>query len=283
MLFGTGGTLVEVFKDRSLGLPPLTPNLARQLVESTKINEALKGVRGRMPVDLDALDALLVRFSQLIAEQRWIREIDINPLLASPDGLLALDARVVVYDKDIEKKDIPRLAIRPYPHKYVSQYRARSDQEFIIRPIRPADERKMVQFHESLSEESVYLRYFRQFHLSSRVTHDRLTRICFTDYDRTVALVAETEKKKIAGVARLNKIPGSSSGVLAMLINDEWQKIGLGSQMLSKILEVAEQEGLAEVKAYMLSENKGMHLLCERAGFKFDNKDELIKAVKNLR
>ena len=120
LLFGMGGQLVEVFKDRALGLPPLTTTLARRMMESTKIYTALKGVRGRRGVDLDELEQLLVRFSQLVVEQRWISELDINPLLASPERLIALDARVVLHDPATDPKDLPRLAIRPYPRKYVS-------------------------------------------------------------------------------------------------------------------------------------------------------------------
>src|SRR5262249_34600651 len=108
LLFGTGGQLVEVFKDRALGLPPLNTTLARRMMEQTKIYKALKGVRGRRPIDMAALEVLLVRFSALVAEQRWIKEIDINPLLASPDGLIALDARVVVHGPDVKESDIPK-------------------------------------------------------------------------------------------------------------------------------------------------------------------------------
>ena len=120
LLFGTGGELVEVFRDRSLALPPLTTTLARRLMERTRIYRALQGVRGRKPVDLAALELLLVRFSQLVAEQPRIKEVDINPLLASPEGCLALDARVVLYDAAVPDADLPALAIRPYPAQYVS-------------------------------------------------------------------------------------------------------------------------------------------------------------------
>ena len=115
LLFGTGGQLVEVFKDRALALPPLNTTLARRMMEQTKIFKALKGVRGRKPVDLPALEDLLVRFSQLVVEQRWIKEIDINPLLASPERLLALDARVVLHGPEVTEEHLPEAAIRPYP------------------------------------------------------------------------------------------------------------------------------------------------------------------------
>jgi len=122
LLFGLGGQLVEVFKDRALGLPPLTTTLARRMMEHTRIYTALKGVRGREPVDLAALERLVVRFGQLIVEQRWIKELDINPLLASPGRLLALDARVVVYASDTDESELPNLAIRPFPSQYVSTW-----------------------------------------------------------------------------------------------------------------------------------------------------------------
>ena len=122
LLFGTGGQLVEVFKDRALALPPLNTTLARRMMEQTKIYKALKGVRGRKPVDLAALETLLVRFSQLVVEQRWIKEIDINPLLASPDGLVALDARVVLHGPEVTADQLPKPAIRAYPTRYVAPW-----------------------------------------------------------------------------------------------------------------------------------------------------------------
>jgi len=282
VLFGTGGTLVEVFKDRSLGIPPLTATLARRVMERTKIYQALKGVRGRKAVDFEQLESLIVRFSQLVVEHRWIKEIDINPLLASAEGILALDARVVLYDKDTDLDQIPPLAIRPYPQQYVSQFVARNDMEFVIRPIMPEDEPKIVYFHKSLSEESFYLRYFRRLNLSQRVTHERLTRICFTDYDRTIALVAETTDKRIAAVGRLNKIPGSKSAAFGMLVNDNYQGQGLGVELLSRLLVIAKAEGLETVEAYMLDHNQVMQRMCERFCFSFEHKDDFVKVVKIL-
>ena len=115
ILFGSGGPLVEVYRDRALALPPLNSTLARRMMEQTRIFTAFKGVRGRRPVDVPALAGLLVRFSQLVVEQPWISEIDINPLLASPERLLALDARVVLHPPGTDPDHLPRPAIRPYP------------------------------------------------------------------------------------------------------------------------------------------------------------------------
>src|SRR5918996_3977311 len=144
LLFGSGGQLVEVYKDTTLALPPLTTTLARRMMERTRIVEALKGVRGWAPVDLASLEGLMVRFSQLVVEQRGIKEIDINPLLASSERLVALDARVVLHDPEIKDEELPRTAIRPYPNQYVSPAETKNGTPIIVRPIRPEDEPLMV-------------------------------------------------------------------------------------------------------------------------------------------
>ena len=206
LLFGTGGQLVEVFKDRALALPPLNTTLARRMMEQTKIYIALKGIRGRRPVDLAALEQLLVRFSHLVVEQQWIKEVDINPLLASPEQLLALDARVLVHGPDFRVSDLPRLAIRPYPTQYITPWIAKDGTQVIIRPICPEDEPLLVKFHGTLSERSVSLRYFHAMKYTARVAHERLIRSCFIDYDREMGLVAdrknpETGEHEILGAA----------------------------------------------------------------------------------
>ncbi|MGZ3397139.1 MAG: acetate--CoA ligase family protein, partial [Isosphaeraceae bacterium] len=150
LLFGAGGRLVEVFKDRSLALPPLNTTLARRMMEQTKIYTALRGVRGRRPVDIAALERLMVRFSHLVVEQKWIKEVDINPLLASPERLLALDARVIVHGLDVRACDLPRPAIRPYPSQYITTWTDEDGTQVVIRPIRPEDEPLLVKFHGTL-------------------------------------------------------------------------------------------------------------------------------------
>ncbi len=200
-------------------------------MERTKILTALKGVRGRKPVDLAALERLIVRFSYLITEQSWIKEIDINPLLASAEGLLALDARVVLHPADLSAP--PRSAIRPYPTQYVQPWKFPDGLEVVIRPIRPEDEPAIARFHERLSERSVYLRYFHLIDLERSVSHDRLLRICFNDYDRDIALVAE-HGSEILAVGRLRKIDANDAE-LAVLITDEYQGRGLGTELSRRI------------------------------------------------
>lgn len=281
LLFGAGGSLVEVFKDRELGLPALNTTLARRMMERTKIYQALKGVRGRDPVDLEALEQLLVRFSFLVVEQRWIKEIDINPLLASSERLIALDARVVLHDPDVSESELPRLAIRPYPSKYVELWHLEDGTEVNIRPIRPEDEPLMVKFHEGLSEQSVYMRYFHMLNLDKRVAHERLTRICFIDYDREMVLVAvrRLPEREIAGVGRLSKVYGSDEAEFAILIQDAYQGQGLGTELLRRLLEVARDEAdIGRVVAYMLPQNQGMKQVASRLGFDLKFEEGMVKA-----
>jgi len=272
LLFGAGGQLVEVFKDRALGLPPLNATLARRLIERTRIYTALKGVRGRPPVDLPALEQLLVRFSQLVVEQPWIAEIDINPLLASPESLIALDARVVLQPKDVRAENLPRLAIRPYPSQYVTQWKLQNGTPVTLRPIRPEDETAMVMFHETLSEESVYNRYFSALKLPQRIAHERLTRICFNDYDREIALVVDhvdpkTKAHEILGVGRLSKVHTGNDAEFALLISDKWQGHGIGIELLKLLVQIGRNEKLDRIIGYILPENHRMQRLCKKAGF----------------
>jgi acetyltransferase len=285
LLFGTGGQLVEVFKDRALGLPPLNSTLARLMMEQTKIFKALKGVRGRKPVDLLALEVLMVRFSALVAEQRWIKEIDINPLLASPDGLIALDARVVVHGPEVTLDQIPRTAIRPYPTRYVAPWTMKDGTAVTIRPIRPEDEPAMVHFHETLSERTVYLRYFHLMNLEQRTQHERLTRICFNDYDREMGLVAErrnpeTGESEILGVGRMMKVHGTTEAEVAVVISDKWQGCGLGKELLARLLIVGADEKLTKLTADILPDNREVMRICEKLGFtlKHSLDDEVVRA-----
>jgi acetyltransferase len=274
LLFGLGGQLVEVFKDRSLALPPLNSTLARRMMEQTRIHKALKGVRGRPPVDLAALEHLLVNFSQLVVEQPWIKEIDINPLLASPERLIALDARVVLHEPTVQEADLPKLAISPYPTEYVQSWISPKGDALTIRPIRPEDEPLMVQFHMNLSERSVYMRYLNQYVLDERVTHERLSRICFIDYDREIALVAEKKgaqanDRSIAAVARLMIVPGTREGRISMLVGDQWQMHGVGTELLRRLVQVGRDRKLERIVANMSLDNQPMHKLCEKLGFTF--------------
>jgi acetyltransferase len=271
LLFGTGGQLVELFRDRALGLPPLTTTLARRMIERTTIAGAFAGIRGRRPIDVAALEQLLVRFSLLVAEQRRISEIDINPLLASPERLIALDARIVLHPPEVLDADLPRLAIRPYPSRYVSPWTARDGSTFLIRPIRPEDEPLLVRFHQQLTEETVYSRYFEHLGLSQRTAHERLTRVCFNDYDRELALVAEEGSgsgRQIVAVGRISKAHAAPECEFAILVGDPWQGRGLGSELLRRLVQIARDEGLELIWADMLSSNGAMLRTAQSVGFR---------------
>jgi acetyltransferase len=290
LLFGSGGSLVEVYRDRALALPPLTTTLARRMMKRTRIFEALGGVRGRDPVDVGSLEKLLVRVSQLIVEQPWIKELDINPLLASPGRLTALDARVVLHDPDTREEDLPRTAIRPYPTQYLSYEELRDGTPVTIRPIRPEDEPLMVKFHEGLSEESVYMRYFHMMNLTQRTAHERLTRICFIDYDREMALVAEhtdpdTGEREIMGVSRLSRHGASpEEAEFSVLVSDRFQRLGVGTLLVGRILEVGRAEDLKRITAEILLDNYPMQNISEKLGFHLrrDTEEMVVKADLDL-
>jgi acetyltransferase len=273
LLFGSGGQLVEVYRDRALALPPLNTTLAQRMMEQTRIFSAIKGVRGRKPVDIAALEHLLVRFSQLVLEQRWISEIDVNPLLASPGRILALDARIVLHGPAVALDELPQPAIRPYPSEYVAPWTMKDGNQVTIRPIRPEDELLMVKFHETLSDRSVYLRYFCSLTLRRRVEHERLLRICFGGYDREMVLVAEradagVEERRIIGIGRMNKLHAGNEAEVAVLVSDQYQKLGLGNELLRRVIQVARDAKLSRVSAEMLPDNVAMQIITKHLGFR---------------
>lgn len=289
LLFGTGGQLVEVFKDQAIALPPLNTTLAQRLVEQTKIYKALQGVRGRKAVNMGALLDLLVNFSQLVIENPQIKELDINPLLVSSDNIFALDARVILHDPHIPAGELPKAAIRPYPRQYSHEwFNPKLQRSVLIRPIRPEDEPHLAEFHQNVSEESVYLRYFHLIKLSTLNAHPRLSRLCFIDYDRDMTLVAEGQSPdecpgQIMAIARLSKCHGVNEAEFAMLVADPYQHQGLGAELLRRLLVFARDEGIDRVKAEILPQNRAMRRVCEKLNFTITPGDEVMKAELWLR
>jgi len=272
LLFGLGGQLVEIFKDRALGLPPLNATLARRMMEQTKIYQALKGVRGRKAVDLAALEQVLVRFSRLVSDNLWIKEVDINPLLVSPDRIIALDARVVIHDPLLPEEELPKLAIRPYPTQYVTTWSDKKNCIYKIRPALPEDEPLLVKFHENLSDRTVYLRFLHPMLLSQHAAHERLSRICHGDYDREITLVVELEdcetgERRIIGATRLSKLHSLDEARFSILISDLYQGKGLGKELLKQILHVAKEEKLKRVEGIITPDNETMKHLFTKLGF----------------
>jgi acetyltransferase len=287
LAFGLGGKLVEVLRDNAHALPPLTTTLARRLMENTRIFQALKGIRGSKAVDLEKLEELLVRFSELVIENPRIADIEINPLLAGEEGFLALDARVVLHPASIPEAKLPRPAIRPYPSQYITTWQSHDGSSFTLRPIRPDDEPLMVDFHHHLSEASVYMRFFLPLKLDFRVSHERLFTKCFIDYDREIGLVAEYSDDRgarhIAGIARLIRKHSDNSAEVAFLVADKFQNRGLGTHLLARIIEIARKEGISCLEGATLSENFNMKDMFIKAGFRFaPPEDGVATAVLHL-
>jgi acetyltransferase len=223
-----------------------------------------------------ALESLLVRFSQLVVENPMIKECDINPLLAGEGtNLVALDARVVLFKSGEEAAVGKRPAIRPYPRQYVERAQMPDGAPVTYRPIRPEDESLMVQFHKSLSESSVRSWYFESRSLNERIDHTRLRRACFIDYANEMALIAIVEQpdgsKVLAGIARMQKSAYAARARFAIAVTDQWQRQGIGSHLLAKLVDVAKAEGLTLLRAAFLPESANLKHLFEKFGFRIVN------------
>jgi acetyltransferase len=258
--------------------------LARQLMERTRIFRALGGVRGEQPVNLDALAGLLVAFSRLVIEQPWIAEIDINPLLVSDRQLIALDARVVLHPPETDPTDLPRPAIRAYPEHFASTATLRDGIDVRVRPIRAEDEPAVVDFHRRLSEQSVYSRFFTTVPLAERVSHHRLARICFADYDREISLIvmAADEPGLILAALRLTRRHASKDADFGLLVIDAWQGRGLGKLLVRELVRVARAEGMERVHGMVLADNRRMLEICGKNGFEVIPRGLECEVILNL-
>lgn len=216
----------------------------------------------------------MVRFSQKVVERPWIEEIGLNPMLASSKGRLAPDARVLLHALSLHPDQSAKPAIiRPYPSQYVSQFTMKDGAAVTLRPIRPEDEPLMRKFHETLSERSVYMRYFSSLSLSSRVAHERLVRICLVDYDGVMALVVDHKDEvsglhRILGVGRLIKLHTKNEAEIAILVSDQYQKQGLGIELLRRTVQIARDEKLSSVSAEMLRDNFTVQRIFKKVGFR---------------
>ncbi len=288
VLFGAGGHWVEVQKDTVLGLPPLNENLARRMIESTRIHQALLGARGGQPVDMGALSEVLVRFANGVLATPRIAEVEINPLLVAGRRILALDARVVLHPPTLPDAQLPKPAIRAYPDQYFQRVAPFGGRETVLRAIRPEDEPAMIAFHRTLSERSVYLRYFAPLSLDERIAHQRLSRLCFIDYDREIALVAEQkgttcEPAKILGVGRLSKVHGRNEGEFALLVSDTAQHCGLGKALLKGLIRIGREEHLERITAPILPDNRIMIHLARSLGFEVHHPTGSLECIAELR
>jgi acetyltransferase len=286
ILFGMGGVGVELFKDYSIGLPPLNTTLVHRMMEETKVYRLLKGWRNAPAVDLKKLDETVLMFSQLLVDFPQIKEIDINPLLINEKEATILDARIVVDKEKICKKFEPHehMVISPYPKKYEILWLLKNGQEVLLRPIKPEDEPMWLEMFQSLSEESIRYRFFQML---KDTPHEVRVRYCNVDYDREIALVAEmveNSKRKILGVSRLSIESDEKSGEMAFLVSDYWQGLGLGTKMVDYVLDIAKEKGIDKVNAIILQDNYRALSLTKKMGFNIEYlTDGTVKATLNLK
>lgn len=263
VVFGTGGILVEVYKDRALAIPPLNTALARKTIESTKICKALKGIRGKKPCNLEELEQILVRFSELIIEVPEIKELDINPLFATPDAITALDARVVLQKKDVAPASVS--AIKAYPRDYVS-----TSGDYEIRPIKESDEDAMIEYEKGLPAASVKTYLGVEVPLEQRISHERMITLCHIDYSSNLSFVAINKAGKIESHATLYKIPFSDE---ATVLVSALPGKNLEDVMLKKLVEVAKAEKVVHVKAVVNAGNDSFSKLLTSNGFKVEGEN----------
>ncbi len=285
LLAGLGGVSAEVFGDRALGLPPLSERLARRMLESLRAWPLLSGFRGRPAVDVHRLVEILMRLSYLVADCPEIRELDVNPLLVTPSGVVALDARVIVDRTAAARPGKPyaHLALHPYPEELVRAAALPDGSPLLLRPIRPEDEPAWMAMLASCSRETIYSRFRYMFQWS---THQAAIRYCFVDYDREIAIVAESgagDARRLVGVGRLVADPDRESVEYAVLITDAWQNRGLGALLTDTCLEIASGWGARRMVAQTTSDNRRMLALFERRGFAVEPaEDGLVNVSKPL-
>ena len=274
IIFGMGGTAADFFKEVSIGFPPLNQTLARRLIEDTAIYKHASSTGHPLTVTL--IDEILVKFSHLVTDFPEIKEIDINPLIADGNSVVAVDARIIIeWDRmmrEVAEHHDTRL-IASYPKKYVAARRLRNNTRVLLRPIKSEDEEHFNELLKSLSVETIRFRFFE---IIKDMSHETLTRYCNLDYDREIAIVAELQEsnKPIIGAVRLIVEPGGKSGEFAVLVGDKWQGLGLGSRLMDLLAEIGKDMHVDKIYGYVSANNYKMLQLCEKKGFKLETLDE---------
>ena len=280
IVFGAGGTMIELIRDRAMELPPLNKFLARRLIERSRVAETLVEWRGAAPVDMDALERVLLRVSEMVCELPQLREMDINPLIVDEDGVVAVDARIVVdhapQGLGTAGGSYNHLAILPYPARYEQELPLRGGGEYTIRPIYPGDAQMLQAFVQGLSRES---RYFRYVSSMTQLPPSMLARFTLIDYDREMALVAVhkqrsaatdgsiVETERVIGVSRYVTNPDQTSCEFSLVVADDMAGKGIGSRLMDAIMQVARDKGLSEIQGLVLSVNPNMLKLMRALGF----------------
>lgn len=286
ILFGMGGVGVELFKDFSIGLPPLNQTLVRRLMEETKVYQLLKGYRNVPPANIKLLEEVILRFSQLLVDFPQLKEVDINPLLVNDKDACALDARILIDKELVFQKLEPHqhLVISPYPKKYETLWRMRDGRTVLLRPIKPEDEPLWLEMFRNFSEESIRYRFFQ---IIKDTPHEVRVRYCNIDYDREIAIVAELDEngqRRILGVSRVSLEPDRRTGEIAFIVADPWQGLGLGTKMVDYTIEVCKDMGVETLYAIMLPDNYRAINLTRKMGFTLKyQEDGTVKGTLNLK
>ncbi len=287
MVFGRGGTAVEVINDRALALPPLDANLARDLIARTRVARQLQGYRDRRPVDVDRLAGILQRLAQLVAEHPAISDIDLNPLIAEADRLTVVDARVTLIADPPAPGGAthhPRLSIRPYPTEWEEHIMLPGGRSVFVRPVRPEDEGRYLAFFSKMTPEDMRLRFFQRVHDLGHAFIARLTQI---DYARAMAFVAlDPDNGDMLGGVRLHGDPGGGDGEYAVSVRSDLKGLGLGRALMAQIIRYARRERYARIHGEVLTENRQMLRMCARLGFELKpdpDSPEIVKVALDLR
>jgi acetyltransferase len=282
--FGAGGTMVEVMGDAQVTLPPLNSFLARDLINRTNVSKLLGAFRHMPPADIDALESVLLRVSEMVCELPMLVEMDINPLILDEHGALAADARVMVEFRQPSADRYSHMAIYPYPTHLVNRWQLADGTDMTIRPIRPEDAEMVQNFVRNLSEQSRFLRFMNSV---QELSHSMLIHFTQIDYSREMALIAVTEiqgREVEVGVARYAINPDGESCDFALVIADNMHGKGLGQKLMSEIMEVARSKGLKVIEGEVLKDNVDMLSLMDRLGFEVvtSTEDGSIKTVRKM-
>ena len=265
--FGMGGTLVEVIKDRAVALPPLNRFLAEDLISRTRASELMGPLRGKPAVNERAVEDLLLQVSEMVCELGGLLEMDLNPLVAGPERLVVVDARVRAQASASSERPYAHMAIHPYPRALQQTAELGDGREVLIRPIRPEDAQMEQDFVRGLSEQSKYLRFM---YAARELTPSMLSRFTQIDYDREMALIGldnSVDEELLLGVARYVMLPDEVTGEFAVVVTDAWQGRGLAHVLMSALIQAARRRGLQFIEGTTLAENHRMLDLARRLGF----------------
>lgn len=277
IVFGLGGTAVEVFKDTAIGLPPLNMSSAFQLIARTKVYKLLKGYRNLPGADIEALQFLLYRFSCLLADFPEIKELDINPFAVDETGGVVLDAKVLLDEKLLGQEIAPfsHLVISPYPRGLVTPFVLKNGGKVLLRPVQGEDEEMAAEMFRNFSEKTLFQSFLEEMKL---IDHDKLTPYAQIDYDREITIVAELDEgsqKKIIGFIRLIADKFKESAEVTLTVADPWQGQGLGSKFLDFILEIAKGKKLKSIHVKFCKDDAVILGMLKKRGFEISLEKKL--------